>query len=135
MDELKQIRESIESNNYITPELKENIIELMEIFNKKMPDIDLSIFKERIKTLKIFQGNKFIIRDTIEYDSAQNILFVNKEELAKRDGKNRLMYGLLCIISTKGNYSGFNENNQFKALNIGVAEMIVNYLVGSGYEC
>ncbi len=132
MDELNRIRESVESNNYITSELKEDIMELITIFKEKMPDIDLGVFKERIKTLKIFQGNKFIIRDTIEYDSVQNILFVNKDELAKCDGKNRLMYGLLCIISTKESYSGFNENNQFKALNIGVAEMIVNYLVGSG---
>lgn len=132
MDVLKNINESIESNSYIIPEMKQDIMQLIEIFHTKMPDIDLSIFEERIKTLKIFQGNKFIIRDTIEYDSVQNILFVNKEELARHDGKNRLMYGLICIISTKENSNSLNVNNQFKALNVGVAEMIVNYLVGSG---
>lgn len=135
MDELQTIKDSIDSNSYITEEMKSDIMELVTIFHQKMPDVSLDIFSERIKTLKIFQGNKFIIRDTIEYDNVQNILFVNKEELKRHDGKNRLMYGLLCIISTKENYSGLNVDNKYKALNIGVAEMIVNYLVGSDCQC
>ena len=44
------------------------------------------------------------------------------------------MVGLLNIISSKGKYSGFNENNKLEALNIGFTEMLADFLVGNGSE-
>ena len=44
------------------------------------------------------------------------------------------MYGLLQIITSTGKYSGFNTNSNLEALNIGVTELLVDYLVGSDYN-
>ncbi|MGE5455759.1 MAG: hypothetical protein ACM3O4_01450 [Ignavibacteriales bacterium] len=130
----EQVKLSIEQNPHIDLEVKADIEELIKIFNSKLPNISLNNFNERIKTLKIAGGNRFIVKNPVEYDGANNVLYINTEELNNSDGKNSLMVGLLNIISAKGKYSGFNENNQLEALNVGFTEMLADFLVGNGSE-
>lgn len=130
----EQVKLSIEQNPHIDLEVKADIEELIKIFNSKLPNISLNNFNERIKTLKIAGGNRFIVKNPVEYDGVNNVLYINTEELDNSDGKNSLMIGLLNIISSKGKYSGFNENNQLEALNVGFTEMLADFLVGNGSE-
>ena len=44
------------------------------------------------------------------------------------------MFAILTIITAKDNFYGFDTNGKLKALNIGVTEMITNFLVGNDGE-
>jgi len=131
---LEQVKLSLEQNPHIDLEVKTDIEELMRIFNSKLPNVNLNNFNERIKNLKISGGNRFIVKDAIEYDGINNVLYINGDELEKSNGKNTLMIGLLNIISANGKYSGFNNNNQLVALNVGFTEMLADFLVGNGSD-
>ena len=41
------------------------------------------------------------------------------------------MREILNIITAKDNYTGFNQDNIFEALNVGYTEMLANFLVGN----
>ncbi|MDD2434955.1 MAG: hypothetical protein PHO63_01740 [Bacilli bacterium] len=134
MEMLEQVKLSLKQNPHIDIEVKADIEDLMEIFNSKLPNINLSNFSERIKNLKINRGNRFIVKEAIEYDGINNVLYLNSEELEKSNGKNTLMVGLLNVISANGSNSGFNTNNQLVALNTGFTEMLADFLVGNGSD-
>ena len=53
MKMLSRIKESLNSNLYLTDDIKENIYELIEIFNNQFPEVDLSNFENKIKTLQV----------------------------------------------------------------------------------
>lgn len=50
------------------------------------------------------------------------------------DCKHILMRELLNIITAKDNFSGFNKDNAYEALNLGYTEILSNYLVGNEGE-
>ena len=134
MDVIGLIKESIISNPNLTNDVKDNIMELIIIFHTKIKDVSLDNFNDRIKTLDIKAGSKFEMKDIAFYDVTKNTLYLNRTAFNDREGKNILMYGLLQIITSTGKYSGLNANSNFEALNIGVTEMLVDYLVGSDYN-
>ena len=44
------------------------------------------------------------------------------------------MFAVLTIITAKDNFYGFDTDGKLKALNIGITEMITNFLVGNDGE-
>ena len=50
---ISEIKESLNVNPYLTDDIKENILELIVVFNKQFPSVDLKNLSERLKTLKI----------------------------------------------------------------------------------
>ena len=44
------------------------------------------------------------------------------------------MRELLNMITAKDNFTGFNKDNAYEALNIGYTEILANYLVGNENE-
>lgn len=132
---LENVYMAIDSNDTIDNPLKENIKELITIFNKTFPNIDLSNFTKRIKTLKIEKSNKFINKRVVKYNFATNILEFNIDEINKGyDMRHILMHGLLNIISSNDVQSGFNYNDKFIALNAGYTEILTNNLIGNDGE-
>ena len=49
MSFLEEIRISLKSNPNLTDDVKEKLFQLIVIFNKKMPNINLSRLNERVK--------------------------------------------------------------------------------------
>lgn len=132
MISLEDTYTAIDSNNTIDSEVKENIKELITVFNKTYPNIDLSNFAKRIKTLKIEKSNKFINKRVVKYNFATNVLEFNTDEINKGyDMKHILMHGLLNIISSNDQQSGFNLNDKFVALNEGYTEILTNNIIGN----
>lgn len=132
MIKLEDVFKAIDTNTNIDSEVKENIKELINIFNSTFPNIDLSNFANRIMNLKIEKSNKFINKRVVKYNLNTNILEFNTEEIDKGyDMKHILMHGLLNIISSNDVQSGFNYNDKFKALNAGYTEILTNNLVGN----
>ena len=107
MDIMNQVKESLDRNSNINDSVKENLIELIDIFHKSFPNISLENLKNRLETL-------------------------NMEELNKdNDIKHILMYELLHIITAKDNYVGFDYEHKLIALNTGYTEILTNNLVGN----
>lgn len=132
---LENVYKAIDSNISIDSNVKEDIKELITIFNKTFPNIDLSAFAKRVIDLKIEKSNKFVNKRVVKYNHATNVLEFNIEEINRGyDMKHILMHGLLNIISSNDVQSGFNYNDKFKALNAGYTEILTNNLVGNDGE-
>lgn len=132
MIKIEDVYRAIDSNKNIDISVKENIKELITIFNSTFPNIDLSNFANKIMNLKIEKSNKFINKRVVKYNFNTNILEFNTDEINKGyDMKHILMHGLLNIISSNNIQSGFNYNDKFKALNAGYTEILTNNLVGN----
>ena len=132
---LENVYNAIDNNSNIDSNVKEDIKELITIFNKTFPNIDLSAFAKRVMDLKIEKSNKFINKRVVKYNHATNVLEFNVDEINKGyDMKHILMHGLLNIISSNDTQSGFDFNGKFKALNAGYTEILTNNLVGNDGE-
>lgn len=132
---LENVYKAIDSNSNIDSNVKEDIKELITIFNKTFPNIDLSAFAKRVMDLKIEKSNKFINKRVVKYNFNTNVLEFNVDEINKGyDMKHILMHGLLNIISSNDVQTGFNYNDKFKALNAGYTEILTNNLVGNDGE-
>lgn len=122
------LEESLSQNNYLSQEVKGNIIELVNIFKSRFPSINLDSFYEKLKTLQIKKISKFLSSNISKYDISENIIYFNLNELKKDyDMKYVLMYELLNVISA----NGFNDHDSYLALNAGFTEILANLLVGN----
>lgn len=129
---LGRIKESLNSNLYLTDDIKENLYELTEIFNSQFPEVDLTNLEEKLKTLQIEKGSKFIVRGLSQYNPIENKILITLSQLDNdTDCKHILMRELLNVITSKDNFTGFNNDNKYNALNIGYTEILANLLVGN----
>lgn len=135
MDELNVTYVSIDNNETLSETLKENFKDLITVFHQNFKEVNLDNFNQRIKKLKIKKGNKYINKDAIEYNVKENILYLNQEKLNNVDAKHELMFAILTIISASnnGNY-GFDNDGRLKVLNVGITEILTNFLVGNESE-
>lgn len=132
---VEEIEAVLNENLWLTQELKIHFLELIAIFHKQFPTVSLENLKNRLKTLKIESLNRYVSTEISKYDPTLNVLSINQEKLGRDvDAKHILMYELLSIMTAKDNYTGFNFNHQFEALNIGYTEILTNYLVGNETE-
>ena len=128
---IETIKKTLNTNQNITPEVRENLLELIELFHKKFPDIDLSNLNERLKTLIIKRESMFLVKLPCRYNPHTNEILVNLGRFEESEAKHWLMHCLLGVITAKENYYGFdNADNKLNALNEGYTEIITNYLVG-----
>lgn len=136
MTDVKEIQSSLNSNPYLTDDIKECFMELITIFHNNFPEVDLLNLKERLKDLNIIKGSRFLVKGSSYYDPTNNQLFISASQLDDTiDVKHLFMRELLNIISAKENFTGFNQDNSYEALNIGYTEILANYLVGNECEC
>ncbi len=128
---IETIKTTLNTNENITDEVKENLLELITIFNNNFKDIDLANLNERLKTLIIKRESMFLVKLPCKYNPYTNELLINLGLFENCDAKHWLMHALLGMITAKENYYGFNnEENTLVALNEGYTEIITNNLVG-----
>lgn len=136
MVELEDLRTSLDSNPYLTNDIKDNFMELLSIFKDSFKDVDLNNAKERLKTVKVIKGSKFLVKRTSSYNPIDNEILISLSKITDDlDCKHILMRELLNLITAKDNYTGFNKDNAYEALNIGYTEILVNFLVGNDSSC
>lgn len=128
---VETIKNTLNKNQNITPEVKENLLELIELFHKKFPDIDLNNLNERLKTLIIRRESMFLVKLPCEYNPHTNEILINLGRFEESDARHWMMHCLLGVMTAKDTYYGFNnEDDKLVALNDGYTEMMTNYLVG-----
>lgn len=131
--DLNEIKNSLNSNPNLT-DIQDCLMELIYLFNSKFPTINLSNLNERLKTLKIIKGSKYLVKNSSYYNPVNNELLINLSKINDNDCKHILMRELLNIITAKDNFCGFNVDNDYEALNIGYTERLTNFLVGNESE-
>jgi hypothetical protein len=130
-----EVIKSLSSNTNLSSEVKENLKELIVIFNGHFPNADLTNLNNRIGSLNIVKANKYVIKDLAKYDINNNVLQVNALELSKDiDGKNILMHQLLNIISSKNAQTKYIKSSVYTAIHEGYAAIVANNLVGNNGE-
>lgn len=129
---LENIKGTLDSNIKLNDEIRDNLYNLIYIFNKNFPNISLENLNNNLKTLQIIKSNKFINKRVSRYNYVTNILEFNIDKINEGyDMKHVMMYELLSIITNNGKQIGFNYNNKFEALNAGYTEILTNNLVGN----
>jgi len=132
---IEDIKGILKENNNIAEDVKENIIYLINIFINAFPNVSLENLKKQLLNLKIQKVSKYVTTEYAYYNGNSNILYINYNKITDDDDvKHIMMHQLLNIITYNGKFSGFNQNNFLKALNIGFTEIITNNLVGNDGE-
>lgn len=134
MNELNVTYQAIDNNETFSEALKENFKDLITVFHQNFSEVSLDNFNERIKRLIIKKGNKYITKDAVEYNPKENVLYLNEEKLNNVDAKHELMFAILTIISASNNGYGFDTDGKLKVLNVGITEILANFLVGNESE-
>ncbi len=135
MDILEKTELSLQKNQHMSDNLKINFLELVTIFHNAFKEVPLDNFNERISSLIIERGNKFLNKDALEYDCKNNILSISEALLEEeQDARHALMVAVLKIITAKENFYGLANEEKYAALNIGITEVIADFLVGNESE-
>lgn len=129
---LEEAIKAIDENSTLETEVKEEIKSLIITFNTFFPNISLTNFINRIKTLKFEKTNKFVSKKIFDYIPLTNVLSFNVDKIKKEyDIKHVMMSALLNIITAHDNTYGFDHDNRFLTFNIGYTEILSNFLVGN----
>ena len=129
---LEDVKQALDCNPNLTNELRDNIYSLVHIFNTKYPNIPLNNLVRNLATLKIEKSSKFLNKRVSKYNFMTNTIEFNVEKIHEGyDMKHMLMFELLHVITNNGQMTGFNQNDQYRALNAGYTEILTNHLVGN----
>ena len=131
MSFLEEIRISLKSNPNLTDEIRNKLFELVVIFNKKMPDINLSRLNEKLKTVKLGKISKFERKGTYYYDVFKNEILFSKDIESNYDIDHLLTKAILQMSTSTETFTGFNSDDRLRALNLAYTEILANYIVGN----
>ena len=127
---IQEFKIILDENSNITEEVKDNILELINLFASNFKDVKLDTLKERLKSLKIKRESMYLAKLPCEYKPFNNEIIINIPRFEECDAKHWLMHALLGIITAKDNYYGFNNSDDtFIALNEGYTEIVMTNLI------
>ncbi len=136
MSILDEIKSNLDSNQSLTMEIKDEILQLIILFHQMFPDVSLETLKSRIKAVKVGKITIYERKGPVVYDVVNNEILLSRKSLEDDyDARHLMMKGLLGLISSCDNYYGFNKNDSLYALNLGFTEMLANTLVGNDGIC
>ena len=133
MDILEQIQENLNANEDFTKDFKYKIFELILLFNKKYPSVNLETLNSKIKTVTYEKSGVFERRGTFLYDPVTNKVSFDAKKIKDGDYDidNMLMKAVVAMASSKGSYYGLNKDEKLMALNKAVTEMIATSIIGN----
>ena len=130
--DLSNVDIALAKNKTLDQSVKDNIKELVVIFNKTFPEVSLDNLCVNLETLKVEKASSYVNHFPIDYNAKLNKLTINKKELEKaNDTRNLLMNIIIRLIVSKNGIIGFDSDGSFLALNIGYIAGIANMLVGN----
>ena len=129
---LEDVKKALDVNPNLTDEIRDNIFSLVNIFNKKYPDVSLNNLCHNLESLNIIKSNKFLNKRISKYNYLTNTIEFNLSKIEDGyDMKHMLMFELLNVITNNGQMTGFNQNDKYRALNAGYTEILTNNLIGN----
>lgn len=100
---LQEVQKCLYDNPNLTEEVKENMDFLIQVFNKKLPEVDLTNLSNNLKTLDFETTSKFVSNIPLYYDSNRNKLVIVKSELEQDyDAKYLMMVAIIDMMAKRG---------------------------------
>lgn len=134
MDSLEQIKVSLENNPNLNNEIKNKLFELVLVYHKKLPEINLSRLNERLKTVSFGKISKFERKGTYFYDVFKNKILFSGNIEGPYDIDHLLMKAILQMSTSTNTFTGFHSDERLRALNLAYTEILANYIIGNEGE-
>ena len=131
MSHLEESKLSLDSNSYLTDDIRKKLLELIVNFNKKMPEVSFSKLNEKLKSVKFGRIGKFERKGTYYYDALKNEILLSNDIKANYDIDHILTKALLEMATSNNSFTGFNSDERLRVLNIAYTEILANYIVGN----
>ncbi len=134
MDSLEQIKASLENNPNLNDEIINKLFELVIIYHKKLPEINLSRLNEKLKTVSFGKIGKFEKKGTYFYDVFRNQILFSRNLEGPYDIDQILIKALLQMSTSTNTFTGFHSDERLRALNLAYTEILANYIIGNEGE-
>ena len=131
MGSLEEIKMSLKSNPNLTDEIRDKIVELIEITSKKIPEINLSKLSDKLKTVSIGKISKFERKGTYYYDVFKNQILFSNDLASNYDIDHIFTKAILQMATSTGKFTGFNSDDRLRTLNLAYTEILANYIIGN----
>lgn len=100
---LQEVQKCLYDNPNLTEEVKENMDFLIQVFNKKLPEVDLTYLSNNLKTLDFETTSKYVSKIPLYYDDKRNKLVIVKSELEQDyDAKYLMMVAIIDMMAKRG---------------------------------
>lgn len=134
MDSLEQIKFSLQSNPNLNNDIRNKLFELVKVFNKKLPEIDLTNLNNKLKTVSIGRISKLERKGTYYYDVFKNRILFSNAIQGPYDIDHLFMKALLQMSTSNDTFTGFQSDERLRALNLAYTEILANYIIGNEGE-
>ena len=131
MNSLDEIKVSLQSNPNLNDGIKSKLFELVAIFHKKIPEVNLSKLNDKLKTVNFNKMSKFERKGVYYYDLYNNEILFTSNLKENYDIDHLLMKAILEMSTATNSYTGFNSDERLRALNLAYTEILSNYIVGN----
>jgi len=128
---LEIIKDSLQSNSNLNEDIRKKLFELVTIFHKKLPEVNLTKLNEKLKTVKFSRMSKFERKGVYYYDVYENKISFTSNLKNNYDIDHLFMKAILEMSTATNSYTGFNSDERLKALNLAYTEILSNYIVGN----
>lgn len=134
MDTLEQIKVSLQSNPNLNDEIRNKLFELVTIFHKKLPEINLTRLSEKLKTVSIGKLSKLERKGLYYYDLFENKILFSNNIQGNYDIDHLFMKSILQMATSNDRFTGFHSDDRLMALNLAYTEILANYIIGNEGE-
>ena len=131
MNTLEEIKVSLQSNPNLNDDIRKKLFELVTIFHKKLPEVDLTKLNEKLKTVKFSRMSKFERKGVYYYDILKNEILFTGNLRDNYDIDHLFMKAILEMSTATNSFTGFNSDERLRALNLAYTEILSNYIVGN----
>lgn len=131
MDSLEMIKSSLDSNEGLNDDIRNKLFELINIFHKKLPEINLNVLSKKLTNVKFGKISKFERRGTYYYDVFKNEILFSKNLEENYDIDHLLTKAILQMATSTDKFTGFSSDDRLRALNLAYTEILANYIVGN----
>lgn len=131
MVKLDDLLSTIDDNQNLSSEIKENIKDLIVIYASNTDNIDLETINTNIADLKIEAASKYLINEPLKYINADKTIYINTAETEKDYDCQFLLMRELMLMQTYKNDIGKLRQDHFGPIYEGYASICANLFVGN----
>lgn len=132
MVKVDDVLKTIDNNENLSLEIKENFKDLLTVYTNNVSNVDLETINTKIANLKIeASDNKYIIKEPVKYVDLDNAIYVNLSEANKDYDYRYLLMRELMLLQTYKDDISKQRNNDLGPIYEGYASICANVLVGN----
>lgn len=131
MVKLDDVLKTIDTNQNLSLEIKENIKHLLTVYATNIENIDFEAINKNIADLKVEESNKYIIKEPLKYVDTDATIYINCSEANKDYDYRFLLMRELMLMQTHKDDITKQKKENFNPIYEGYASICASYLVGN----